>query len=315
MTQIICTVFDRELARELGKREGESDLEFYHRKFDENLLTFVCPAGFPEKPGPLLQALHLSNCVLLYVKEIDSALGEAIIAIDALGLKTGFVVFDEGADEELFWKVSEKSCVTDFEKIEKEEILEKISLVQIEPIEGKTIVDLDAMFNVKGVGTVALGFVKQGNIEQFQKMKILPKEAEILVKTIQKQDKHFKEAEFNERVGLSIKGFEADDFYRGLLLTDDEEISEANEIEIDFEKNNFCKKEISAGDSVHLQCRMQVVGCRIKSVKPFVIEAGKNIAVREGNRILLIDLNAKPRIIGSGKISKIVSKLDSACLK
>ncbi len=311
MAQVICTVLDRDLAGELGKKENDSDLEFYHRKFDEMLLTFVCPAGFPEKPSPLLQALHLSNCVLLYVKEIDSALGEVIVAIDALGLKKGFVVFDDTADEDLFWKISEKNYVKGFEKIQKEEILEKISLVEVVPSVGKTVVDLDAMFNVKGVGTVALGFVKQGRIEQFQKLRIVPKESEILVKTIQKQDKHFKEAEFNERVGLSIKGFEAGDFYRGLILTDDDEFSEANEFEIDFKKNEFCRKEPEKGASLHVQCRMQIAGCRVKSIEPLVVEAGKNLAVRQGSGISLIDLNAKPRIIGAGKISKIVSKLGS----
>ena len=311
MAQVICTIFDRELAKELGKKENESDLEFYHRKLGDTLLTFVCPVGFPEKPGSLLQALHLSNCILLQVREIDSALGETIIAIEALNLKKGFVIFEEGADEDLFWKIAEKSSVKDFEKIEKGEILEKISSVEVVPSSGKTIVDLDAMFKVKGVGTVALGFVKQGRVEQFQKLRVVPKEAEVLVKTIQKQDKHFKEAEFNERVGLSIKGFEADDFYRGLVLTDDEEVSEANEVEIEFKKNEFCKKEIGAGASLHIQCRMQIVGCRVKSVKPFVIEAGKNMAIKQGSKISLVDLNASPRIIGKGKVSKIVSKLEA----
>ncbi|MFH1256625.1 MAG: EF-Tu/IF-2/RF-3 family GTPase [Candidatus Diapherotrites archaeon] len=305
MDSVNCFVLDRDFAKELGKRENESDLEFYHRSFNGKDLAFICPAGFPEKPGPLLQALYLSNCALLFVEKIDAFLGEVILAIDALGIKQGFVAFGAGADEELFAKISEKTCVKGFERIEKSEALEKVSTVAPVKAEGKTVVDLDGMFAVKGVGTVALGFVTQGKVEQFQKLKLLPKNEEALVKSLQVHDKDVKAAEFNQRVGLSVKGADAGDFSRGMVLTNEESFRAANEFELSFEKNAFSKKEIEAGISLQLQCRLQTTGCIVKSLNPLRVETGKKIAAKEGEKIVLVDANAKPRILGKGTIVKI----------
>ncbi|MFH1586777.1 MAG: hypothetical protein ABID38_02900 [Candidatus Diapherotrites archaeon] len=304
MDYINCTVLSRELARELGKKENDSDLEFYHRAYNEKALTFICPPGFPEKVGPLLQALHLSNCVVLYVDKIDAVLGEVILAIDASEIKQGFVAFDPLVDEELFRKISENTCVKGFERIEKDEILEKVSSIKPVKVGGDTIIDLDAMFDVKSVGTVALGFVAQGLVEQFQKIKAFPKNAEVLVKSIQKQDKVFKQAEFNERVGLALKGIDAEGFSRGMVLTSDGSFTGLTEFEIIFEKNSYCKKELKVGLSLHIQCRLQTVGCKIESLEPLKIVTGKSIAARPDEKIILIDINANPRIIGRGKIIK-----------
>lgn len=301
MISINCTVLSRELAKELGKRESESDLEFYHRPFNGKLLTFICPAGFPEKAAPLLQALHLSECFLLYVEKIDSSLGEAIIAADAMGIKKGFVVVSEFVDEDMFWKIAEGTCVRNFEKIEKDKILEEVSEIVPENREGKAVVDLDAMFDVRGVGTVALGFVTQGKIQKFKKLRAFPKDADVLVKSIQKQDRDVDEAESGDRVGLSVKGFELSDFSRGVVFTDDE-FAGANQFEISFEKNKFCKKDLQEGMMLHIQCRLQQAGCTIKSVNPVKIETGKKIAIKKGEKVILIDVNAKPRIIGKGII-------------
>ncbi len=299
MVSINCFVLNRDIAKELGKRENESDLEFYHKTCDGKQLTFMCPVGFPEKTAPLLQALHLSECALLYVDKIDASLGEVIIAIDAMGIKKGFVIISEFVDEDMFWKISEGTCVKDFEKIEQTEILEKVSEIVIENKEGPAIVDLDGMFNVKSVGTVALGFITQGKIQKFTKMKSFPKECDVLVKSIQRQDKTVNTAEFSDRVGLSIKGFELNDFSRGVILTDDK-FKGTNEFEISFDKNKFCKKELKEGMMLHLQCRLQHVGCTIKSINPLKIETGKPIAIKKDEKVILIDINANPRIIGKG---------------
>ncbi len=305
MDYINCTVLSRDLAKDLGKKENDSDLEFYHRAYNDVALTFICPPGFPEKVGPLLQALHLSNCVVLYVDKIDAILGEVILAIDASEIKQGFVVFDPIVDEEMFQKISENTCVKGFERIEKDEILEKVSSMKPVKVEGNTVIDLDAMFDVKSVGTVALGFVAGGEIEQFQKLKAFPKNEEVLVKSIQKQDKVFKRAEFNERVGLALKGINAEGFSRGMVLTNDESFKGLNEFEIDFEKNSFYKKELTEGLGLHIQCRLQTAGCQIESLNPLKITTGKSIAARSDEKIILIDINANPRIIGRGKIIKI----------
>ncbi|MFH1234260.1 MAG: EF-Tu/IF-2/RF-3 family GTPase [Candidatus Diapherotrites archaeon] len=302
MDSVKCAVFSEQLARELGKTEGQSDLEFYNRVHGGKVLTFIFPRGHPEKINPLLQALYLADYVIISADKIDSALGEIIVAADCLGKEKGFIVQGENLDEGLFEKIIAGTKVQGFEKIQKEAILDRIS--SMEPIkkEGGTIVDLDAMFNVKGVGVVALGFVAQGKVSKFQKLWALPKNAEVLVKSIQVQDKDIEEAGSGERVGLSLKGIEAEDFSRGMVLSDDNAFEEKKEFNVSFQKNKFCKKEIAEKMQLHVQCRMQIAGCTVKSLNPLRIETGKPIAIRKGESVALCDVEAKPRVIGQGKI-------------
>ncbi|MEK6973149.1 MAG: hypothetical protein AABW72_03865 [archaeon] len=302
MDSINIAVFNEDIAKQLGKKEHDSDIEFYHRIHNNRVLTFIYPKGFPEKVNSLLQALHLSNYVLLAVDKIDAALGEIIVAIDALGKKEGFLIVDDTVDGNLFNKIIENSAVKNYQKINKEDILEILSKADLKQKIGQAIVDLDSLFEVKGVGTVALGFLTQGKIVKMSNVRAWPNNSEVFIKTIQKQDKDWAEANCNDRVGLSIKGLGLDDFSRGLVLTLDPEFKNSKTINILFEKNKFCKKELILNQQLHLQCRLQVVGCLVKSLNPLIVETGKEIAARKNEPIAIIDINAKPRIIGKGTI-------------
>jgi selenocysteine-specific translation elongation factor len=302
MDSINCAVFSEQLAKELGKSSGQADLEFFHRTHNGKVLTFVFPRGYPEKINPLLQAMHLADYVIVSAEKIDSYLGETIVAADCMGKEKGFIVMGENLDEGLFEKIIAGTKVQGFEKIQKEAILDRISSMEPAKKEGSTIIDLDAMFNVKGVGVVALGFVAQGKVSKFQKLWALPKNTEVLVKSIQVQDKDVEEAGCGERVGLSVKGIEAEDFSRGMVLSDDNAFGEKKEFNVLFKKNKFCKKEPAERMQLHVQCRMQIAGCTVKSLNPLRIETGKPIAIRKGELIALCDVEAKPRVIGQGKI-------------
>ncbi|MCX6801861.1 MAG: hypothetical protein NT067_01990 [Candidatus Diapherotrites archaeon] len=302
MASVNFAVFNEQLAKELGKSSGQSDLEFFHRTHNGKVLTFIFPRGHPEKINPLLQALHLADYVIISADKIDSFLGEIIVASDCMGKEKGFIVMGENLDEGLFEKIIAGTKVQGFEKIQKEGLLEKLASLEHPKKEGSTIIDLDAMFNVKGVGVVALGFVAQGKVAKFQKLWALPKNAEVLVKSIQVQDKDVEEAGCGERVGLSLKGIEAEDFSRGMVLSDDNAFGEKKEFNVSFQKTKFWKKEIAEKMQLHVQCRMQISGCTVKSLNPLRIETGKAIAIRKGESIALCDVEAKPRVIGQGKI-------------
>ena len=302
MTSINCAVFNEALAKELGKNESESDLGFFHRKHSEKQLCFILPKGFPEKANSLLQTLHLSHTVLLYVNSIDAFFGEIVVAINLFEKKSGFVVFSDSADQELFKQVIKGTVVEAFEVIKKEEILDKIGAIELTPKKGNPVIDLDGMFNVRGVGTVAIGFVAQGIVKKFDKLKLFPSKTEVLIKSVQKHDKDVTEAFYGDRVGFAVKGFDADNFSRGMLLSTEDEFSAGKELEIGFEKSSFFKKELEEEMQLHVQCRLQLVGCRVKSLNPLKIEASKEITVRKDEPITLIDINSKPRVIGKGKI-------------
>lgn len=304
MESVSCAVFDSELANFLGKKETDSDLEFYHRSHFGKILTFVLPNGFPEKINPLLQALHAVETVVLNVEKIDAVFGEIVVAIDSLEKKRGFLVAGENIDPALLEKIITGTVVEGFEKISKEEILDKIANSKIGKKEGALTIDLDGMFNVNGIGVIGLGFVKEGKLKKFDSLKALALEKDVVVKTIQVMDKDVHEAECNERIGISLKGIEVGDFSRGLVLTNNPEFSASKELDVFFEKNRFCRKEISTGMQLHLQCREQVVGAKILQISgnSLKIETSKPIAFRKEELVSLIDLDSKPRIIGKGKI-------------
>ena len=302
MDSINCAIFNADLAKALGKRENESDLEIFHRSHNNRIITFLLPKLYPEKINALFQALHLSQYVFLYVDKIDSTLGETLIAIDALEKQNGFVALDDSIDEALFSKVVKGNPAESYLRISKDEILDKLAAADLKRVEGKTIVDMDAMFNVKNIGLIGLGFVSQGNLLKFQAMKALPCNRDITIRTIQKQDKDFNDAQCNDRVGVSLKGIEVDDFSRGLVLTDDPEFFALKDLKLEFEKNKFYKKELSLNQQLHLQCRMQITGCLVKQLSPLVVEASKPIACKKGSQIALIDIDSKPRIAGKGKV-------------
>jgi len=302
MNSINCAVFNAELAKGLGKKASDSDLEFFHRTHNGRIISFIYPKGFPEKINSLLQALHLADCILLNVDEIGPELGEIILAIDALGKDKGFILMSDYTDELLFKKVIKGTVVESFKHVERDEVLNALASEVISPINGNTLIDTDAMFNVRGVGTVALGFVKEGILKKHQSLKALPLNKDVLVKSIQKQDKDFDEACCSDRVGIALKGLTAEEFSRGLILTDNPQFFTGDEFQLTFERNPYWKGTLKQNRQLHIQCRLQITGCIIKSLDPLVVKTARKIAARKNEPIVLIDNESRPRIAGSGRI-------------
>ena len=73
-------------------------------------------------------------------------------------------------------------------------------------------------FYVKGVGTVVLGVIKQGAVKTFDHLKILPSGKDILIRSIQIHDDPVTECKSPARVGLAMKGVDANDISMGDVL-------------------------------------------------------------------------------------------------
>jgi GTPase len=68
---------------------------------------------------------------------------------------------------------------------------------------------VDHVFPVKGIGTVILGIVKQGEVHSGQMLEITGYESavkKVIIRSIQKHDRTFKVAYEGDRVGLALKG-------------------------------------------------------------------------------------------------------------
>ena len=73
----------------MAKKGTQTDLTLYDKKESDVIRTWIVPSGFPEKIQPLLQAINLSEFVVLYVTALDKFTGEQIVALDILDKKIG----------------------------------------------------------------------------------------------------------------------------------------------------------------------------------------------------------------------------------
>jgi selenocysteine-specific translation elongation factor len=167
-------------------------------------------------------------------------------------------------------------------------------------------VSIDHAFDVKGVGTVVLGSVKQGEIKTYDELTLNPANKPVLIKSIQMHDDPVNTSKRPSRVGLAIKGVSAKDISRGDIITSPGlAIIANNEFQIKFIKNQFFKEEIS-----ETQNYMVCVGLQIRTVKlkqngggdsNLKVQFEKPMAYVKGEKCVLFRPDSKGmRIMGYG---------------
>jgi selenocysteine-specific translation elongation factor len=288
---------DQELAKRLGKKGTTNDIAIYNHGSSEGVLTYVCPNS--EKIQPLLQVLNMIDVPVIAIKGMTKEIGEILIGIDEMKFKKGFIITDVKETVQQFIK---GTSLENFEFTDERELRTKLLETKIERGE-ETEVPIDNYFNVKGIGTVILGMVRNGKVNLHDKLFIEPLGREVTVKGIQSQDKDIKETEPGMRVGLNLKGVEVDEIKRGFVLC--KSTKKSNEIKIRFSKNKFFKQEISKGMQVFLSVGLQMATCNVETVdEEMVLKSNQIIAYRKNQICLLASQNdIMPRIIGSGIIT------------
>jgi len=96
---------------------------------------------------------------------------------------------------------------------------------QVEQREGADFFRMyvDRLFNVKGIGFVVTGTVLDGKVKGGDEVMLLPgKSKKLKVKGIQRHGSTVEHAFTGDRAALNLSGFKAEDFKRGMLLSDKE---------------------------------------------------------------------------------------------
>lgn len=317
------------LAGKLGKKGTESDLILYNFVKGDRVYSFVDTDSYPESPKPLVQALNLSDIVLICVPSsgLNAQVGECVIAVDLLGNKKGLFVITMSdksnpvAISELEGKIkaitkgtnlenwdSVAVSTTTFEGLEalKEKIFslgeearaENMAKNDLEP---RVIVD--HFFNVTGIGCVVLGIVTEGTIRAHDKLTVLPPGRQTEIRSIQSNDVDVKTATAGARVGLALKGVQSKEFERGYVLSGKEEIS--TKLSLKCRLTKFTEG-LGTGDVVHLYTGLQSAPAKIDNIKIdgketvqappgsgciVTLTAEKNIAYINTDRFLIVQLN------------------------
>ena len=157
---------------------------------------------------------------------------------------------------------------------------------------------------MKGVGTVVLGKVLQGTVNQYDNLKHMPSGVDVMIKSIQMHDDDVKQAVCPARVGLSLKGIKPDEVGRGDIITSDESLVVKLDLEIDFKQSPFYKEKISVNQMCLINVGLQIKAAKVSSISPFRLTLDKPIIYKKNDICLIIKPESTTvRIVGSGKIN------------
>ncbi len=308
MSVTACILNNNELAGILGKKGTESDIHIYNRKIGEDSFTFFVPRSYPDKLSSLLQCIGGADIAVLYVDSITRELGEIIVALDSFGLEKGILVLEGISIEELA-PIIRGTVVEKYVRSEKDyaSLIENINGLAPEKKEGPVKVEIDHFFDVKSVGTVALGIVKRGVLEKYAKLEAMPLGKEVLIRSIQIHDTDVSSAACGSRVGVSLKGVKADELSRGSVLSEKASVRSGDKILVSFRKSSYYKEDLFDGQMVFLSIGMQYCPCQIERIQgeKMLLKMQKKIAYEHKAKAVLANQDSKGlKVIGGGRVEE-----------
>ncbi|ADI72950.1 elongation factor Tu domain 2 protein [Methanohalobium evestigatum Z-7303] len=330
------------LASHLGKKEDESDITKFEYSKGGRILTAIDANGYPESVKPLITALSLSDIALICVppEGLNATIGECIIALDIMKYQHGIFVLTKSdttypyAIEELKEQIKKVTAGTSLENWDciststtsfegMNELRDMIFELRDTVTKEKKSLDdkpprvvIDQVFNVTGIGCVALGSVSQGTIHSKDKMYLYPLEKPLEIRSIQMHDEDTKSAGAGSRVGLALKHVQTKEIDRGFIISNDESVG------TDFTLNCTLTQltdGFAVGDVLHLFTGLQSTPVRVENItsnsnniehaKPgyeYLVEFSgtKEIAYNSSDRFIIANLNNdKQRFIGYGFVN------------
>ncbi len=307
------------IGQALGAPGTKSDIQFYNR-LDAGLGQVFCaltPIDYPDKIKPFLQTLTITDIHILVLDledGLNAVVGELLVGMDMFHqmLDTKSLVVITGINEKTEWKLEEtKKQVKNilnttslkgaevleikdddkegYEKIKKKVIeigTKEAALKKKEKFYTKVLID--HVFPVKGIGTVILGVVKNGKLNAGEMVELVgydggpPKK--IIIRSIQKHDRDFKNATEGDRVGLALKGtISPSDISRDNMIVSQGVFKRENDISATVYINQFYKPKggtIKPGDGSQYYALTELKISPVKFVEGSEIAPGKSGEVK-----------------------------------
>ena len=292
------------VASELGKKGTESDLTLYHRVAEDHALTVIEPTQYPEKFAPLLYAIALSDRAILAVTELNRSVAETAATLDLAEIPTEVRFGPEVGAEELRRAFRGlRLAESPIAPLDVLALREELARATSPTVEGPVAVRLDHAFPVKGVGTVALGFVRRGTLRVHETLRLYPTTKSVEVRSIQVHDVDVKEAASGARIGAALRGAEVDELSRGQVLAPEGSLRAGPDLRgARGRRSPYYRGDFGEGATVHALVGAQFVPALVTAASADTVglTADRPVAWEEGERLLLADLNATsgPRAIG-----------------
>jgi selenocysteine-specific translation elongation factor len=297
---------DSSIAAQLGKKGTATDIVIYDRKTADTVYTWTAPTTFPDKIQPLMQAVNIAEYALLNVAKLDKFLGEQVMALDSVGLSDGFVMHSYEVDREKLKTLLKGTSLANYQFVDSiDQLKQEMAKLKPKSSDGPLMIPVDHAFDVKGVGTVALGVVKQGTVKVYDELTLLPGKKNVLVKSIQMHDDPVESSSSPARVGLAIKGPGADDISRGDVICAPDALKvSSGPITIRFAKSPFFKGDLPDNHTYMISVGMQVKAAKVKlEGETLQVTPEKPIVYQQGQTLVLLKPDSQgTRIAGKGSI-------------
>lgn len=296
------------IAQELGKKGTASDLTLFNEVHDERAVTLVEPTQFPEKLAPLFNALAMADHCLLVVSELSRPVAETIAVVELAELPVT-VARGPGVGEAELARALKGSRLEALPVVATDPptLRSVIDGLAPTPRDGPTRVVLDHAFPVKGVGAVALGLVRSGTVRAHDKLRLWPTPKVVEVRSLQVHDVDRKEVGAGERVGVALRGVEADELERGQELAPDGALEVGTALAGgSLDRCRYYRGDAGTGAQIHLSVGLQVVPAELTRLEPnrVGLAPDRPVVYAPGEPAYLLDLSVPtgPRLVGVSRL-------------
>lgn len=307
-------------AKDLGKRSTASDMTFFDIKRGEATVTFVEPTNYPERLSTMFHVAAMADAALVVVEQIGPVLGETIVMLDCVGIRRGWLLLRNYITEEQLSPFLKGTALEGYETVQDDHVAVREMMLALAEKMADGVPDgdscgsmpIDHHFDVKGVGTVALGRVFDGFLRKHDRVRVLPGDGDTEIRSIQKHDDDFSWAVMGDRVGLALKGISAAELDRGMVLTTDPAVVTRTELTLEAEVVKYWLNPLTEGMMLHVGHWMQFVPARVESVsyaedprRPrLTLRLQKELAFKPGSKAILTYLEGgKLRVVGAAALA------------
>ncbi len=303
-----------DLVKELGKKGTSTDITFYNMKKGGVTLTIIEPSRYPEKLSSLFYTASLADLAVLVIDALSAKLGEIILMLNAAGVKDGVFILRNYLDKGQIAPLIRGTVLEQYTELPDDPVVlrewlwNRAGEQKCARNTEKGSVPIDHHFNVKGIGTVILGCVQEGTIRRHDQLTVHPLGKQAQIRSIQMHDDDAEEASAGDRVGLALKGIEADDLDRGFVLSSDPRIISSLKITGTADIIPYWPQPLKEQMVLYAGHWMQFLPCRVSAVrdagdfrKPtLTLEFERELIYLPGSVIILHYLESeKLRIVGT----------------
>jgi selenocysteine-specific translation elongation factor len=297
----------------VAKKSEAEGIAVHTRSEGGRRYSFLDTADYPERVQGYARIASIVDHALYFFPAAGRLAppdGELAVLLSAIGVLGTLEIVDgcippQGASAAL-----RGTAVASYPVDQRQAASPSIDLAAVRPRpdfpSGTTLVYVDRAFTVKGVGTVALGFVLSGTVSVHDQLRPVPGPAQLRadVKGVQVSDVDFQSVGRGVRVGLSLRGVEPKDLDRSHWL-DDGTLPLADALDLEYVHSPFYRREVDGRD-LHLQLPGEMVPARVsKRGGGLAAKLPWQVPAWEGMRGALVDLNGAPLRVAGGFACKL----------